>query len=96
MRILIAEDDAVSRLLLEGVLRDWGYDVVVTTDGQAAWQALQEPDAPRMAIVDWQMPGLDGLELCRPTSYRRGWASAGVSSNCNRASRSASPSWSKR
>ena len=65
MKILIAEDDAVSRALLEGVLHDWGYEVVSTTDGQAAWAALQRPDAPRMAIVDWQMPGLDGLELCR-------------------------------
>jgi DNA-binding response OmpR family regulator len=65
MNILIAEDDAVSRLLLEGVLHDWGYTVQSVTDGQAAWDALQATDAPRMAIVDWQMPGLDGLELCR-------------------------------
>src|SRR5436853_1087543 len=65
MRVLIAEDDAVSRLLLESVLRDWGYDVVVAVDGDEAWAALGEPSAPRLAILDWQMPGVDGLELCR-------------------------------
>ena len=65
MKILIAEDDSVSRLLLESVLRDWNYDVVAAGDGLAAWDALQQPDPPRLAIVDWQMPGLDGLELCR-------------------------------
>jgi DNA-binding response OmpR family regulator len=65
MKVLIAEDDAVSRLLLESILREWGYEVVSTSDGQAAWAALQAPGAPRMAILDWQMPGLDGLELCR-------------------------------
>jgi DNA-binding response OmpR family regulator len=65
MKILIAEDDAVSRLLLESVLRDWNYDVVAAGDGLAAWDALQQPDPPRLAIVDWQMPGLDGLDVCR-------------------------------
>jgi CheY-like chemotaxis protein len=65
MKVLIAEDDAVSRLLLESILREWGYDVVAAGDGAAAWEALQQPDAPRLAILDWQMPGLDGLELCR-------------------------------
>jgi phosphoserine phosphatase RsbU/P len=65
MKILVAEDDSVSRLLLESILREWGYDVTATTDGLAAWDALRTPGAPRMAIVDWQMPGLDGLELCR-------------------------------
>jgi DNA-binding response OmpR family regulator len=65
MKILIAEDDAVSRLLLENVLRDWNYDIVAAGDGLAAWDALQQPDPPRLAIVDWQMPGLDGLEVCQ-------------------------------
>lgn len=64
MRVLIAEDDAVSRLLLENVLRDWGYDVMATADGESAWRELSGPSAPRLAILDWQMPGLDGVELC--------------------------------
>jgi CheY-like chemotaxis protein len=65
MKVLIAEDDSVSRALLEGVLRDWGYGVVATADGLQAWHELTGPAAPRLAIVDWQMPGMDGLELCR-------------------------------
>src|SRR5262245_57472518 len=65
MRVLIAEDEVVSRLLLESILREWDYEVVATSDGRAAWDALQAPDAPRLAILDWQMPGLDGLEVCR-------------------------------
>jgi phosphoserine phosphatase RsbU/P len=65
MRVLIAEDEIVSRLLLESILREWGYEVVSASDGREAWDALQAPDAPRLAILDWQMPGLDGLEVCR-------------------------------
>lgn len=65
MKVLVAEDDSVSRLLLESILREWGYDVVSTADGRQAWDALTVADAPRMSILDWQMPGLDGLELCR-------------------------------
>ncbi|MBE7470413.1 MAG: response regulator [Anaerolineae bacterium] len=65
MRVLIADDDAVSRRLLEVTLTAWGYEVKVTTDGNEAWQALQAEDAPRLAILDWMMPGLDGSELCR-------------------------------
>lgn len=65
MRILIAEDDAVSRRVLEATLVKWGYDVVVTTDGQQALDALKQPDAPSLAVLDWMMPGLDGSEVCR-------------------------------
>ncbi|MFH1861939.1 MAG: response regulator transcription factor [bacterium] len=65
MKILIAEDDAVSRLLLETTLRKWNYDVLVTEDGVRAWEELQKDHAPSLAIIDWMMPGLDGLEVCR-------------------------------
>ena len=65
MRILIAEDDAVSRRILEATLAKWGYEVVVTTDGQQALEALTHPDAPSLAVLDWMMPGLDGSEVCR-------------------------------
>ncbi len=65
MKILIAEDDLTSRRILTVILRKWGYDPVVTEDGNAAWNALQEPDAPRLVLLDWNMPGLDGLEVCR-------------------------------
>ncbi len=65
MRILIAEDDPVSRLLLQATLTKWGYDVLVCVDGLEAWQRLQSADAPELAIMDWMMPGMDGIEICR-------------------------------
>jgi sigma-B regulation protein RsbU (phosphoserine phosphatase) len=65
MRILIAEDDPVSRRLLEATLEKFGYEVVVAADGAEAWTALQRNDAPRLAILDWMMPELDGVEICR-------------------------------
>jgi sigma-B regulation protein RsbU (phosphoserine phosphatase) len=65
LRVLIAEDDAVSRRILETLLRKWGYEVTTTLDGDAAWEVLQEPNAPSLAILDIMMPGIDGLELCR-------------------------------
>ena len=64
-QVLIAEDEAVSRRLLEATLRRWGHEVVVTIDGDAAWAALQRPDAPSVAILDWMMPGVEGVEICR-------------------------------
>ena len=65
MRVLMAEDDAVSAKLLEAVLTKWGYQTVVAHDGEQAWQALQAPDAPHLAVLDWMMPGIDGVEVCR-------------------------------
>jgi DNA-binding response OmpR family regulator len=65
VRVLIAEDDRISRLFLERYLTEQGYEVVVTTDGKAAWEALGAPHAPRLAILDWMMPQMDGLEVCR-------------------------------
>lgn len=65
MKILIAEDNVVFRRILETNLAKWGYEVVITQDGLEAWQALHGEDAPRLAILDWMMPGLSGVELCR-------------------------------
>jgi len=65
VKILIAEDDPVSRRLLEAFLSKWGYDIVVTSDGSEAWEILNEPEAPSLVISDWMMPNIDGLELCR-------------------------------
>lgn len=65
MKILIAEDDPISARVLEVTLRDLEFEVVVTRDGLAAWQALQATDSPPIAILDWMMPGMDGLEICR-------------------------------
>lgn len=65
MKILIAEDDLVSRTMLSRLLTSWGHQVVVTLDGKAAWEALQQEDAPKVAILDWMMPEIDGVEVCR-------------------------------
>ena len=65
MKALIADDNAGFRIVLERMLRKWGYDVVVASDGLEALAALQAPDPPRLAILDWMMPGLDGVEVCR-------------------------------
>jgi len=70
MRILIAEDDVTSRLLLKRVLENWGYEVTVTKNGAEALQALLAEDAPRLAILDWMMPGMDGVEVCRRVRSR--------------------------
>ncbi|HKX62840.1 MAG TPA: response regulator [Verrucomicrobiae bacterium] len=65
MKVLIAEDDSISRRLLQAALVKWGYDVVVTTDGQEAWKILQAHDPPTLLILDWLMPQMDGIEICR-------------------------------
>jgi diguanylate cyclase (GGDEF)-like protein len=65
LKVLIAEDDLIARRQLARLLDKWGYEVVETSDGDAAWEALQESEAPRIAIVDWQMPKIDGLQLCQ-------------------------------
>jgi sigma-B regulation protein RsbU (phosphoserine phosphatase) len=64
-RVLIAEDDPVSCTVLERTLRGWGHDVVVTRTGNDAWEGLLAQNAPRLAILDWMMPGLEGPEVCR-------------------------------
>jgi sigma-B regulation protein RsbU (phosphoserine phosphatase) len=65
MRILIADDDEVSLLALEAMLRKRGHTVLTAGDGAAAWQILQEAEPPPLAILDWMMPVLDGVEVCR-------------------------------
>jgi phosphoserine phosphatase RsbU/P len=65
MKILIADDDFTSRILLAGVLKKNGYEIVETQNGLEAWEVLQQPDAPRLAILDWMMPELDGIEVVR-------------------------------
>ena len=65
MKILIAEDDAVSRRVLEVTLARFGHETLSVCDGEAAWAALGAPEAPALAVLDWMMPGLDGVEVCR-------------------------------
>lgn len=65
MKILIADDDPVSLLLLGDLLEDEAYEVSVARSGTQALEMLSLPDAPTLAIVDWLMPGLDGIEVCQ-------------------------------
>ena len=65
MRVLIADDDLTYCRTLEVLLRKWGYDPIVTSDGDQAWKILQTPQGPQLAILDWMMPGKDGVEICR-------------------------------
>jgi DNA-binding response OmpR family regulator len=64
-RVLIAEDDAMFRKILQTWLESWGYQVTVAEDGAKAWQILQQIRAPHLLILDWIMPNLNGIDLCR-------------------------------
>lgn len=70
MRILIADDSLVSRHLLEATLRKWNYEVTVACDGTEAWNILRGEDPPRLAILDWVMPGMSGPEVCKRVRER--------------------------
>jgi len=65
MKVLIAEDENISRRRLEKALEDMNYEVISCRDGLEAWKAIEPEDAPHLLILDWVMPGMDGIELCR-------------------------------
>jgi DNA-binding response OmpR family regulator len=65
MKVLIAEDDRISRRLLEITLQRMNHEVVVTENGAQAWETLQGEDAPQLAVLDWMMPMMDGVDVCR-------------------------------
>jgi putative two-component system response regulator len=65
LKILIAEDNRFYRLATKAMLQDWDYEVVEAQDGVKAWEILNSPASPQIAILDWMMPGISGLELCR-------------------------------
>jgi len=65
MRILVAEDNSTSRFILERTLTKWGHTIVSAADGIETWEKLKADDTPKLAILDWMMPGLDGIEICR-------------------------------
>jgi sigma-B regulation protein RsbU (phosphoserine phosphatase) len=72
MKVLIAEDEPDSRHLLEIMVGRWGYETLAVSDGVEAWQALQQEDAPQLALLDIMMPRMDGLEVCRRARLRGG------------------------
>lgn len=71
MKILLADDDMVTSEIIKEQLQQWGYDVICTYNGIDTWQALQEEHAPKLVILDWQMPGMTGLEICKKLRNRK-------------------------
>ena len=65
MKILIAEDDTTSQVMLKAMVTRAGYEPVVTGDGLSAYELLIKPGVPKLALLDWMMPGMDGVEICR-------------------------------
>jgi CheY-like chemotaxis protein len=65
MKILLADDDLIPRTMLRTALTEWGFAVETAGNGIDALRALQKADAPKLALLDWEMPGVDGVEVCR-------------------------------
>ena len=65
VKVLVAEDEYTTRLMIQVCLEKWGYRVDSVADGKEAWKLLNKENSPEVAILDWEMPELDGLELCR-------------------------------
>ena len=65
LQVLAAEDNPVFQTMLSNMLTKWGYQPMIVCDGNAAWEALQQPNGPQLAILDWMMPGLNGVDICR-------------------------------
>jgi CheY-like chemotaxis protein len=70
VKILVADDDPVIRRVLDRTLERWGYEVVTARDGAEAWRILQADDPPALAILDWMMPGMTGLDVCHALRQR--------------------------
>jgi sigma-B regulation protein RsbU (phosphoserine phosphatase) len=65
MRVLLADNDRVSCLIFADALNEWGHEVQEVHDGESAWEVLRGEESPRLALLDWLMPGLEGPEVCR-------------------------------
>ncbi len=70
MKVLIVDDDEMQRFLLQETISDFGYEVEAACDGQDAWERIQSDQAPEIALVDWEMPVMDGVALCRAIKQR--------------------------
>lgn len=71
MRVLVADDDMPARFMLENLVLDWGYEVETAADGEEAWRSISGPQPPDIAVLDWEMPGLTGVEVCRRAKAQR-------------------------
>ena len=65
MKVLVADDDRASRRILGSLLEKNGHEPILVSDGNEAWEVLRSADSPRVAILDWLMPGIDGESLCK-------------------------------
>jgi two-component system cell cycle response regulator len=70
MKVLVAEDNFTMRIMVSGILERWGHQAVPAADGEEAWRIMQRLDAPRIALLDWEMPRMDGIEVCRHLRVR--------------------------
>lgn len=71
LSVLVADDDPIYRKMLEKCLRNWDLSVITASDGKEAWDILQMKEAPKLVVLDWMMPGMDGIELCRKIRARK-------------------------
>ncbi len=65
MKILIADDNPTCRMILQAILTKWNYEVIITSNGEEAYSVFQQDDPPQLAVLDWEMPGINGADLCR-------------------------------
>ena len=65
MKILIAEDEYTTRLMVQVCLENWGYSIESVEDGKKAWDIINQKNPPQIAVLDWEMPGISGIDLCR-------------------------------
>ena len=70
-RILVADDEEITRLMISEWVKSWGYEVEAYKDGGSAYKRLTQPDAPRIAVLDWLMPGKTGVEICDELKKKR-------------------------
>jgi len=64
VKLLVADDSRVSRMMLLAITKQWGYEVLLAEDGEQAWQIMQQDDAPQLLLLDWEMPKMNGIEVC--------------------------------
>jgi len=64
VKLLVADDSKVSRVMLSAITKQWGYEVLLAEDGEQAWQIMQQDDAPKLLLLDWEMPKMNGIEVC--------------------------------
>jgi PleD family two-component response regulator len=71
-RVLVVDDSPIDQHLIAAHLKEWGFDTVSASDGEKAWEILRRPGSPVLALLDWVMPGMDGVELCRKLRNQEG------------------------